>query len=89
MVSRQAHGLLSMAEERKGPLDWWVHDGVEYGIYQEGGFHHAGRLAQETKYEIDTGGVYTFIQSPFMVPAVEAVRPQWNKKWREFFKRWK
>jgi HK97 gp10 family phage protein len=23
------------AEERSGPLAWWVHDGVEYGIYQE------------------------------------------------------
>ena len=22
-------------EEHTGPLNWWVHDGVEYGIYQE------------------------------------------------------
>ena len=23
------------ADEHNGPLEWWVHDGVEYGIYQE------------------------------------------------------
>jgi HK97 gp10 family phage protein len=23
------------AEENGGPLHWWVHDGVHYGIYQE------------------------------------------------------
>jgi HK97 gp10 family phage protein len=25
------------AEQHTSPLDWWVHDGVEYGIYQEMG----------------------------------------------------
>jgi hypothetical protein len=63
------------AEERKGPLDWWVHDGMEYGIFQELGFHH-----------YITG---VFIQNPFMVPAVEKVRPEWNKNWRDFFRKWK
>ena len=63
------------AEEHTGPLNWWAHDSVDYGIYQELGFTHwiSGK----------------YIQNPFMVPAVEAVRPQWNKNWREFFKRWR
>jgi HK97 gp10 family phage protein len=57
------------AEEKDGPLNWWVHDGVEYGIYQELG---TSKMAAQ----------------PFMVPAVEAVRPDWRRNWREFFKRW-
>lgn len=58
------------ADEHKGPLNWWVHDAVDYGIYQELGTSKMGA-------------------QPFMVPAVETVRPQWNKYWREFFKRWR
>lgn len=53
-------------------LHWEVHDGVEYGIYQELGFRHYRSGA--------------FIQNPFMVPAVEAVRPQYSAMWKEFFK---
>jgi hypothetical protein len=60
------------AEERSGPLRWWAHDGVEYGIYQELGFHHWISGA--------------FIQNPFMVPAVEHIRPQWNKMWRDLLR---
>jgi HK97 gp10 family phage protein len=58
------------AEEYKGPLVWWAHDAVDYGIYQELGTSKMGA-------------------HPFMVPAVETVRPEWNKHWREFFKRWR
>jgi HK97 gp10 family phage protein len=58
------------AEKKRGVLRWWVHDGVEYGIYQELG---TSRMSAQ----------------PFLIPAVEAVRPAWDRKWREFFARWK
>jgi hypothetical protein len=60
-----------MANEQSN-LVWWVSDGVEYGIYQELGFNHVGSGA--------------FIQHPFMIPAVEAVRTQYNAMWKDFFK---
>ena len=65
-------GKNSLHAEEKGPLTWWVVDGVEYGVYQELGFHHHGSGA--------------FIQNPFMVPAVEWVRPQFEKQIRELLK---
>jgi len=30
------------AEQDTGPMNWWVHDGVEYGIYQEMGTYKMG-----------------------------------------------
>lgn len=48
-------------------LLWWVHDGVEYGLYLELG---TSRMAPR----------------PFMVPAVEKIRPQFYKRWAELFK---
>ena len=62
----------SIHAEQKGPLLWWVADGVEYGIFQELGHH--------TK-----SGSFVPAQ-PFMVPAVEWVRPQFQKSWRELCK---
>lgn len=61
------------AEEHSGPLRWWVHDGVEYGLFQEIGFTHwiSGQ----------------FIQNPFMVPAVEQHRPAWDDAWRRHLRR--
>jgi len=49
----------------------WVHDGTEYGIYQETGFHHwiSG----------------TFIQNPFLVPAVEKEHPRFEEAWKGLF----
>jgi hypothetical protein len=54
------------------PLRAVVTDGVEYGIYQELGFHHyiSGQ----------------FIQNPFMIPALEAERPKFKKAMRRLFK---
>ena len=68
------------AEEHTKPLDWWVHDGVDYGVFWELGFHQMvfGKFQ-----------MIAISQRPFMVPSVEKIRPQWNKKWREFFKRWR
>ena len=67
------------AEEHTGPLNWWVHDGVDYGVFWELGFHQMvfGKFQ-----------MLAISQRPFMVPSVEKIRPQWNKHWREFFKRW-
>jgi hypothetical protein len=53
-------------------LVYWVEAGPEYAIYQELGFVHWLSGA--------------FIQNPFMVPAVEAVRAQYNAMWKDFFK---
>lgn len=52
-------------------LLWRVQDGVEYGVYQELGFrhHHSG----------------AFIQNPFMVPAVEYIRPHFARNWGALF----
>lgn len=61
----------SLNAEQKNQHLWWVQDGVEYGIYQELGFHHWRSGA--------------FIQNPFLVPAVEFVRPHFNNRWRELF----
>jgi len=54
------------------PLRAIVHDEVGYGIYQELGFHHyiSGQ----------------FIQNPFMIPALEAERPKFEKAMRRLFK---
>jgi len=54
------------------PLRAAVEDGVEYGIYQELGFHH--HISGQ------------FIQNPFMIPALEAERPKFEKEIRRFFK---
>jgi hypothetical protein len=62
----------SIHSEEKTPSTWWVADGVEYGIFQELGFHHWRSGA--------------FIQRPFMVPAVEKVRPAWNKMWADLYR---
>jgi hypothetical protein len=53
-------------------LLWRVSDGMEYGIYQELGFHHwlSGR----------------FIQNAFMVPAVEFIRPHFESAWGALFR---
>ncbi len=61
----------SIETEQAGNLTWQVHDGVEYGLWQEIGFHHFGSGK--------------FIQNAFMVPAVEAVRPEWEQKWSALF----
>lgn len=55
-----------MAEEKDSPLAWWVHDGVEYGIYQE-------------------LGTSRFAAQPFMVPAVEAARAEFEEGFKELF----
>jgi hypothetical protein len=66
------YGKGTLHEEEKSTLTWWVIDGTDYLIYQELGFHH-----------VHSGA---FIQNPFMVPAVEWVRPQFTKAFRELLK---
>ena len=55
-----------MAEEKEGPLSWWVHDGVEYGAAQE-------------------FGTSRFAAQPFMTPAVEQERQQFEDDFKELF----
>jgi HK97 gp10 family phage protein len=55
-----------MAEEKDGPLSWWVHDGVEYGAAQE-------------------FGTSRFAAQPFMTPAVEQERQQFEDDFKELF----
>ena len=57
--------LDKMLKDLKGDPTWILHDGVEYGIHQEFGFVH-------------TSGNHVAAQ-PFMRPAVEDVRPAFNK----------
>ena len=59
----------SIQAQERGPFLWHVSDGVEYGVYQELGFHHHGSGS--------------FIQNPFMVPAVESVSRQFIANWRK------
>lgn len=61
----------SIEAVQAGPYLWRVQDGVEYGVFQELGFTH--HLSGE------------FIQNPFMVPAVEFVRPHFERNWRGLF----
>jgi len=61
----------SINAESAGRLTWRVSDGVLYGIYLELGYHHFGSGA--------------FIQIPFMVPAVEQVRPEFERMWGGLF----
>lgn len=63
----------SLHTEQKGELLWWVRDGVEYGVYQELGFHHWKSGA--------------FIQNPFMVPAVESSQGHYTALWVALFRR--
>lgn len=58
----------SIQAVQENPFLWRVQDGVEYGIYQELGFIHWKSGA--------------FIQNPFMIPAVEYVRPYFEANWR-------
>lgn len=53
-------------------LLWRVSSPMEYAIYQELGFHHWKSGA--------------FIQNPFLVPALEWVRPQFMEQWKELTK---
>jgi hypothetical protein len=62
----------SIMAESVGKLRWQVHDGVEYGIYQELGFHHFLSGA--------------FIQNPFMIPALESQRAQIEAMWKDLIK---
>ena len=57
------------------PLHAEVADSVEYGIYWELGFHQMvfGRFQ-----------MIRVSQRPFMVPAVEKYRRDWNARWRRF-----
>ena len=57
----------SLQSEPDGPYTWTVHDGVEYGVYQE-------------------LGTYKMRAHPFMTPAVEWARPQFEKQWSDLFK---
>jgi hypothetical protein len=46
-----------------------------------------GHLTRPFKESV---GVQNFVAAqPYLIPAVEAVRPAWDRKWREFFARWK
>ena len=65
------------AEPEKPPYVWWVHDSVTYGIFWELGFHQMvwGRFQ-----------MLKLSQRPWMIPAVETVRPIWNKLWEGLFK---
>jgi len=64
----------SIRTDRAGQGVWRVEDGVEYGIYQELGFHHHGSGQ--------------FIQNAFMVPACEAIRDELNsgRTWERLVK---
>ena len=63
--------------EQKSRFLWWVHDSVTYGIFWELGFHQMvwGRFQ-----------MLKLSQRPWMIPAVETVRPIWNKLWGGLFK---
>ena len=63
----------SLHTERISEGVWHVSDGVEYGIYQELGYHtRRGR----------------FIQHPFLVPAAEEIRDDLNsgRTWERLFR---
>jgi len=68
--------ILAEAKDAKR-LSWWVHDGVEYGIHWELGFHQMvwGRFQ-----------MLGISQHPFLVPAVEKFRPEFEKRFAELFK---
>ena len=53
-------------------LLWQISSPMEYAIYQELGFHHWKSGA--------------FIQNPFLIPALEWVRPQFEAQWKELTK---
>lgn len=62
LTPKDTHALEnSITAKQVGPFTYWVHDGVEYGIYQEFG---TSRMAAH----------------PFMVPAVESVREQFERE---------
>ena len=61
----------SIKVEKKGKNKYWVQDGMDYGIYQELGFHH-WKSGQ-------------FIQNAFMVPAVEKVRKYLADRFKGLF----
>lgn len=54
----------SIEYEKIDPTLYEVHDGVEYGIYQE-------------------LGTYKMRAQPFMVPAIEWARSQFDRAWKE------
>lgn len=60
--------LNMLIRECKGEPKRILHDGVEYGIYQEFGFTHYISGAQVPA-------------QPFMTPALEAIRPAFEKGW--------
>jgi hypothetical protein len=62
----------SIHVEPKGRLLYWVADGTEYGIFQELGHH-----ARNGKF---------ITPHPFIVPAVESVRAQFNQMIAEIFR---
>ena len=61
----------SIHPEQQAQFLWRIQDGVEYGVYQELGFRHFGSGA--------------FIQNPFMIPAVEFIRPHFERQWGALF----
>jgi len=69
--------LNSIQAEKRGRLSWWIHDGVEYGIHWELGFHQMvfGKFQ-----------MMKISQHPFLIPAVEKVRAKFNTMWAELFK---
>lgn len=63
----------------KGTHLWIVQDGVEYGIFIE--------LGHLTRAFTKSYGAQNFVAArPFMVPAVEKVRPQFEKELGEIAK---
>jgi len=69
--------LNSIKGEQRGRLSWWIHDGVEYGIHWELGFHQMvwGKFQ-----------MMTLSQHPFLIPAVEKVRAKFETMWGNLFK---
>ena len=64
---------------------WQVHDSVEYGIYQEQvpGFQEF--LIYTTGFGMEMGG-HNIPARPFMSPAVEKARKNFEKRWAELFR---
>ena len=62
----------SLIASEQSKTTWWIQDGMDYGIYQELGFTHylSGKR----------------IQNPFLVPACEWARPQFEASLKELFK---
>jgi hypothetical protein len=83
-AAKEANPKVNTAPHPKPKNDLTAHTGpcVEYASALE--FGHLTRPFEKSY------GAQNFVPAqPYLIPAVEAVRPQWNKNWREFFKRWR